>query len=156
MQISELLSEQYTVVGIPPGDKKSVISNLIDVLKGHPSVKDLEAVRTAVHDREAVMSTGVGNGLAIPHAKTSAVDDTVAVLAVTQGPVEFDAIDGEPVRILFLLVGTPESKSSHVRILSRISRLMNLKRFREQLLSAETGSDLLSFLSDRENQLRES
>ncbi len=155
MQICELLSEQYAVVGLPPGDKAAVVSSLIDVLDGHPLVNDLEVLRQAVLDREAVMSTGVGNGLALPHAKTPAVEGTVAVLATTREPVEFDSIDEEPVSILFLLAGTPESKSTHVRILSRISRLMNRSNFRESLLRAETGNEMLALLSDRENQLRD-
>jgi len=153
MQIQELLTSDTVVVGLPAGDKETVIAELVDLFDGNPAVKDLKALKTAVLERERVMSTGVGKGLALPHAKTSAVTDTVAALAITDGDVDFESLDGSPVRILFLLVGTPEAKSHHVRILSRISRLMNKDIVREKLLAAQTPEELMTILESSEKQL---
>jgi fructose PTS system EIIA component len=153
MQIQEFLTDKTVVVGLPAGSKETVISELVHLFEGNPAVKDLEAVERAVLDREQVMSTGVGKGLALPHAKTSAVSDTVAALAITDGDVDFDSLDSDPVRILFLLVGTPEAKSHHVRILSRVSRLMNKDIVRKQMMAANSAEDLMKILASSEKQL---
>lgn len=153
MQIHELLSEETIVVGLRAGKKESVLSEMVDLFKGNSAVTDLELVREAIMEREADMSTGVGKGFGLPHAKTTGVSSTIAALAVTDGNVEFDAIDGEPVRILFLLVGPPDSKSNHIRILSRISRLMNQDEVRDQILASDSATSLLELLEKSESQL---
>jgi len=153
MRISELLNEKNVVVPLVAEDKHSAISELIDVLAPDSKVEDLEAVRSAVFEREELMSTGVGKGLALPHAKTKGVRDTVAALGITSTPIEFEAVDSEPVRIVFLLVGPPDAKSSHVRILSRISRLMHRKDVRDGILGSKSTADLLKLLDQYEKQL---
>ena len=142
-------------VGLPGTTKEEVIGELIDLLDGHPAVQDLSRVREAVLGREAVMSTGVGKNLGLPHAKTSAVSETVAAFAVTQQPIDFDAIDDEPVRLVFLLVGTEAAKSEHIKILSRLSRLMNRDAFRRRLLSAATAEEVLSIFQEGEAVIAE-
>lgn len=153
MQINELLSIDSVAVGLSAGEKESVISLMVDLLANNPSVTDLEGVREAVLERERIMSTGVGKEIALPHAKTSAVTSTVAVLATTSRPVEFGSLDNRPVRILFLLVGNAESKSEHIRILSRISRLMNRDEFRSDLLASSSREELLQLLKQEELHL---
>ena len=153
MRISDLLSEEQIVIGFSPTDKNSTISQLVDVIATSSKVDDLEAIREAVFEREELMSTGVGKGLALPHAKTTGVLDTVAALAVLSTPVDFDAIDEEPVSIVFLLVGPPDSKSQHVRILSRISRLMNRQEIRERIIASTSPTELLTLLVQFEKQL---
>ncbi|GMQ82985.1 MAG: PTS sugar transporter subunit IIA [Rhodothermia bacterium] len=153
MQIHELLSAETTVVGLQAGTKESVLSEMVDLFDGHPAVTDLELIRDAILEREAEMSTGVGKGFGLPHAKTTGVSSTIAALAVIDGSVDFDAIDGDPVRILFLLVGPPDSQSQHVRILSRVSRLMNRDEVRDRFLASESAASLLELLEESENQL---
>jgi len=121
---------------------------LIDMVSDHPDVLDPAAVKEAVLEREAMMSTGVGKGLALPHAKTSAVQDMVAVLATTASPVDFGSLDNEPVEIVFMLLGRLDSKSLHVRILSRVSRLMNREEVRRKILLAQTSEDVLAILDE--------
>lgn len=152
-EIHQLLKRDTIRVGLPGETKEEVLNNLIDLLKGQPGVRDLEKVREAVFTREAVMSTGVGKGLALPHAKTDAVDRTVAALAVTAHPVDFGAIDDQPVRILFLLVGAEEAKTQHIKILSRISRLMNRDDFRKRLLQARDADEVLALMEEGELSL---
>ncbi len=152
-EIHQLLKRDTIRVGLPGETKEEVLNNLIDLLKGQPGVRDLEKVREAVFAREAVMSTGVGKGLALPHAKTDAVDRTVAALAITAQPVDFGAIDDKPVRILFLLVGAEEAKTQHIKILSRISRLMNRDDFRKRLLEARDADEVLALMEEGELSL---
>lgn len=153
LDIHQLLTPETVRVGLPGSRKEEVLENLIGLLEGHPAVKDLDAVRDAVFERERVMSTGVGKGLGLPHAKTSAVHENVAAFAVTRQPVDFGAIDNKAVRLVFLLVGTETAKSQHVKILSRISRLMNRDPFRERLLKARSAEEVLRFFEHEETHL---
>ncbi len=153
MQIRELLSEETVVVGLTTENKTTAIADVIELLANHGAIDDIEAVRAAVVEREALMSTGVGKGFALPHAKTRSVQASVAALAITEDPIEFDAVDGEPVRIIFLLVGPLDAKAQHVRILSRISRLMNRDDVREKFLSATTNTELLKLVEESESQI---
>lgn len=155
LEIHQLLRPGTVCVGLPGETKEEVINNLVDLLEGHPAVRDLEAVRRAVFERENVMSTGVGKSLGLPHAKTPAVQENVAAFAITKHPVPFGAIDGKPVRLLFLLVGTETAKSQHIKILSRISRLMNRDTFRDRLLSARDAGQVLHAFEEGEAQLFE-
>lgn len=146
--IYELLTPDSVRVGLAADDKTDVLNAVVDMLAGHPAVSDLEGVREAVFQREAVMSTGVGKGLALPHAKTPAVTSTVAAFATLSKPVPFDAIDDEPVQLVFLLLGTEEARSLHIKILSRISRLMNRGPLRDKLLRADSAANVLSIFQE--------
>lgn len=151
--ISSLLDETSVTVGLSGGDKGDVINRLVDLLHGNGRVDDLAKLRAAVHDRENRMSTGVGFGLALPHARTDAVNDTVAAFAVTREAAEFEAPDDEPVRLVFLLAGPRADMSRHVRILSRISRLMQQERLRSRLYAADTVDEILASFEEAEMAL---
>lgn len=155
LQIHQLLTPETIRVGLPGPTKEDLLNQLVDLLNHHAAVRDLEKVRAAVFQREQVMSTGVGKGLGLPHAKTTGVTETAAAFATTAEPVAFGAIDDEPVRLVFLLVGTEEAKSQHIKILSRISRLMNREAFRQRLLEAKTPDEMLVLFEEGELQLLE-
>ncbi len=121
------------------------------MIANDPLVNDVVAVKKAVIERENMMSTGVGKGLALPHAKTNAVGGMIGALVTTSEPVDFGALDNEPVRIVFLLVGKMDSKSLHVRILSRVSRVMNSEEVRKQILSSTSGTELLSIIAQHDD-----
>ena len=152
-QPHQLLTTDTVRVGLPGQTKDAVINALLDVAVTHPAVKDPEAMRQAVFEREQMMSTGVGKGLGLPHAKTQAVSETVAAFAITAEPVDFGAIDDQKVRLVFLLVGTEAAKSEHIKILSRISRLLNRDAFRERLLQARDAREVLALLEEGEMEL---
>jgi PTS system fructose-specific IIA component len=152
--IHQLLRPEHIRIGLEADSKPDLINRLVDLLGDHPSVDDLEAVRSATFAREAKMSTGVGKGLGLPHAKTSAATTTVAAFATTAAPVHFDAIDDEPVRMAFLLVGPQSDKSHHIKILGRISRLANRPAFRSDLLAARMPADVVDRFRDGEATLQ--
>lgn len=153
MQIHQLLTPETVRVGLEGDTKAAVLDNLVGLLTGEQRVKNLDEVRRAVLAREKVMSTGVGKRLALPHAKTGAVTETVAAFAITRQPIDYGAIDNEPVQLLFLLVGTEEAKSQHIKLLSRVSRLMNRDAFRERLLRAAEPGDVLQLFEEGEAEL---
>ena len=153
MELSQLLDLTNVIVGVDASDKDTLIHAVIDLIADRDEVTDADRMREAIIERESTMSTGVGKGLGLPHAKTSAVNGILAALAVTQEPVDFASMDNEPVRIVFLLVGTQDAKSQHVRILSRISRMMNQNDARERVLAAGSTEELLDVIQDIESQL---
>jgi PTS system fructose-specific IIA component len=144
-QIHQLLRPELVRVGLPGRTKQEVIDGLIDLLREHRGVTDLaRRVRQAILAREEVMSTGVGKGLGLPHAKTPALTDTVAAFAVTAQPVDFGAIDNQPVRLVFLLVGPEAAKTQHIR-----------DAFRKRLLEATSPAEILQLFEEGELQLAE-
>lgn len=124
---------------------------MVQLLENHPSVTDAERVLEDILERERMMSTGVGKGLALPHAKTAGVSETVGCFAVTARPIDFDAMDGEPVRLVFMLAGPEAARSKHIKILSHISRLLNRERLRKRILDCDTPADVLALFAEEED-----
>jgi fructose-specific phosphotransferase system IIA component len=143
MKIVDILEERFVAAQLPGTTKDQIIDAMIDLIAQSPKVADKAKVRTAVFDREQIMSTGVGNGFAIPHGKTDAVTDVVAAFAVTAEPIDYQSLDNRPVRLVFLLVGKESMVGPHIKLLSRISRLMNKEEFRNKLLSAGSHQEIL-------------
>jgi mannitol/fructose-specific phosphotransferase system IIA component (Ntr-type) len=103
-------------------------------------------------ERESVQSTGIGFGVAIPHGRSDAVRELSMVAGVSRYPVPFDAIDGEPVRLFFLIVGPEASAGLHVKILSRIARLVRRDAVRQQLLEAASADAFYHAILDAETR----
>lgn len=143
MKISDILNQEMVVTGLEGNSKNDIIDSMIDLVATSPKVLDKEKVRKAIFEREKIMSTGVGNGFAIPHGKTDAVSDIVAAFAVTEKPIDYDSLDEKPVRLVFLLVGKDNLVGPHIKLLSRISRLMNKEEFRRRLLDMKSPVEIL-------------
>jgi fructose-specific phosphotransferase system IIA component len=153
MNLFSLLDQTTVLPNYVVGSKKELINALVNALEEKmESEEQLEAVRKAVFEREKIMSTGVGKGLAIPHAKTKAVTENHATFALLDEPLDFDSIDGEPVRLVFLLVGPESNNSQHIKLLSRISRLMNSGSFRETILNCTSSEQILNAFQDEEEK----
>ena len=150
MKISDILTEETVITGLAGSTKKEIIDALIDCVAHSPLVLDREKVRKAIFEREQIMSTGVGNGFAIPHGKTDAVSDIVAAFAVTAEPIDYESLDEKPVRLVFLLVGKDNLVGPHIKLLSRISRLMNKEEFRRRLLELKTPKEILEAFRQEE------
>ncbi len=152
MKVSDLLKENFILTEFQSTDKEDVINELIDLYENDEKVIDIEQVRKSVLDREKIMSTGVGKGFAIPHGKTNAVKDILAAFGKSDTPIEYDSLDGKPVNLIFLLVGKDNLVSSHIKLLSRISRLMNKDDFRERLMEAKTAKEILKVFEEEEKE----
>ncbi len=150
MKISSILTEDLIQVNIPGDTKEDVINAVIDLAAKSNKVKDIDRVRHAIFEREKIMSTGVGKGFAIPHGKTDAVTDIVAAFGITENAIDYQSLDHEPVRLLFLLIGKDSLVGAHIKLLSRISRLMNKEELRTRLLKAKSPAEILSILREEE------
>jgi fructose-specific phosphotransferase system IIA component len=150
MKLFELLKEEFVVAQLQSSQKEDVINELINLFKNDPRVANLEKVREAVLEREKIMSTGVGKGFAIPHGKTAAVNDILAAFGKTKSPIEYQALDSQPVNLIFLLVGKDNLVSRHIKLLSRISRMMNKDDFRGKLIEASSKEDIIELFKKEE------
>jgi fructose-specific phosphotransferase system IIA component len=155
MKIIDILNESVVRTNLPGSSKEEVINAMIDLAGTQKQVVDKERMRTAILEREKIMSTGVGSGFAIPHGKTDAVSDIVAAFAVTALPIDYQSLDDQPVRLVFLLVGRDNMVGPHIKLLSRISRLMNKEDFRKQLLEAEAPKEVLEIFRKEEETFSE-
>ena len=150
MKLVELLKNDFLVSDLKGQNKEEVINELIDLFKDDERINDIEKVRSAVLEREKIMSTGVGKGFAIPHGKTNAVNEIIAAFGKTKRDVEYDALDGQPVHLVFLLVGKDNLVSTHIKLLSRISRMMNKDEFRQKLIDANNNDEIYEIFKQEE------
>jgi len=148
--LNELLTSERVRVPLRAESKQDLLRELVGLLHESGAVADAQGVLASVLQREEVLSTGVGSGVAIPHGKSGSVPELVMAAGVTRGPVDFDSLDGEPVRLVFLLVGPETAAGQHVKALSRISRLMRRDGFRERLLEARSAEDFMALLTEAE------
>ncbi len=155
MKVSDLLKKEYVVAQLEANTKEDVINNLIDLFKDDPRVEDIQKVREAVLEREKVMSTGVGKGFAIPHGKTNSVKEIIGAFGRIPQGINYEALDGKPVNLIFLLVGKDNLISTHIKLLSRISRLMNKDDFRNRLLEAKDNAEIIKLFSEEEEHFLE-
>ena len=150
MKVNELLDLKNILTEFKSENKNNVINELVDLLKDDKRVVDIEEVRKCVFEREEKMSTGVGKGFAIPHGKTNSVTDILAAFGKSKVPIEYNSLDGEPVHLVFLLIGKENLLAKHIKLLSRISRLMNNEEFRKRLIEAESKNAILQLFQEEE------
>ncbi|MFZ1977934.1 MAG: PTS sugar transporter subunit IIA [Bacteroidota bacterium] len=155
MKITDILNENVIRTNLPGTTKEEIINGMIDLVATQSHVVDKEKMRLAIFEREKIMSTGVGSGFAIPHGKTDAVSDIVAAFAVTAQAIDYQSLDDQPVRLVFLLVGRDNMVGPHIKLLSRISRLMNKEDFRRQLLEAKTSHEIFEIFQKEEESYAE-
>ena len=155
MKVSELLKPEFIISDLKGESKEEIINELVDLFKDDSRVEDIEKVRSAVLEREKVMSTGVGKGFAIPHGKTNAVKEIIGAFGKIKEGIDYESLDGNPVNLVFLLVGKDNLISTHIKLLSRISRLMNKDDFRHRLVEANSAEEIVKLFSEEEEHFLE-
>lgn len=151
MLLSQLLAPDRITVPLASRDKSSVLRELVDLLV-RSSGGDADDILHSVRDREECQSTGFGYGVAIPHARTPTLAGLNMVAGLAPDPIEYGALDGQPVRLIFLLVGPESAAGAQVRALSRIARLVRRDAVRDRLLKAASAEDFHLALLESEAQ----
>ena len=147
MQLTDILKPDCVKVPLDGASKPEVIEELLALLAAAGRLQEsYAAVRQAVFDREAIRSTGVGQGFALPHGKTPAITTMSLAIGRTAEPIGFDAIDGQPVSIVVLLVSPAQQTGQHIQALAHISRIMTDKGLRPRLWAASTAAALYKLL----------
>ena len=152
MKISEILSKQAIKIGITATTKEEALKELVDILTQVEDIGDSRSIVKALIERENLGSTGIGQGIAIPHGKTDKVKRLVAVLGISKPGVNFDALDGEPVYIFFLLVAPKATAGPHLKALAQISRLLRDSYFCELIRKCRTAEEVFNLVKNEEEK----
>ena len=150
MLLSELLTADRVRIPLGGRTKDDLLRELVELATAGEDPAVAAAVLAAVRQREGVQSTGIGEGIAVPHGKTSALAEMRMAAGAVAVPVDFDALDGAPVQLFFLLVGPESEAGGHVRALSRIARMVRREPIRAQLRAARTGEEFVRAIRDSE------
>jgi nitrogen PTS system EIIA component len=156
MGVSEILTiEHVSVAGPAEGvvtSKREAIHRLAVLLSRRQSVVTAEEIEQVLNERERLQSTGVGGGVAIPHGSIDRLERTLGAVLLCPKPIDFDAIDGAPVSILFAVVGPRRATGEHLKTLARVSRLLRDDHFRGRLVAAPTGRDAYNLIAAEEGR----
>ncbi len=150
MTLLDILSPNSTIVGLSADSKEGIIRELVESLEEGESISNREKVLQAVLKRENIMSTGIGDGIAIPHGKSDAVVQLTAALGTHKRGVDFEALDGEPAFVFFLLVSPANISGPHIKALARISRLLKNDDFKKSLIEATTADEIVAAIEKEE------
>ncbi len=153
MKITDILSKDCVLDDLKSKQKKDVLVEMVGIMKSLNKFEKSDKVVENLMEREALGSTGVGYGVAIPHTKIDDIDDLVGMFGRSKTGVDFDSLDGVPVKILFLLLTPKNSIGQHLKALARISSLLKDKLFRQELLEAEDASVIYKII-EREDKAR--
>ena len=147
MKLLDFLQKERIVPRLNARDKQGVLAELTEVLVSTGTIRSGREAVQVLLEREKLGSTGIGEGIAIPHGKLKELKDVIAVFGRSQDGVDFDSMDGAPVHLFFLLMAPENSASTHLKALARISRLLKDRGFREELLQAESQATLFEIVS---------
>ncbi len=152
MRILDFLNEKAVSADLKSKDKNSVIKELVDLLikSGQLKPKDKDPIVKVLLNREALGSTGIGQGIAIPHGKCEYASELIGAFGVSKSGIKFDSLDGEPSYIFFLLLAPIESSGPHLKALARISKLLKDKYFRDSLKSADSEKTLIKIIKEED------
>ncbi len=144
MKIESLLSRRCIVLNLELALKSQVIEKMLSIAADHPGVADIGRLRADVLRREQDMSTGIGKTLALPHAKSAGVTQPVLAFATLLKEIDFDSIDHEPVKIVFLLATPEEMLAEHLKLLGRITKLAGREDVRQRLVLAQSPDEVIA------------
>ena len=147
MNLKKVLSKESIVARLKAETKPAVIEELVDAIAWTGKIKNRDAALQAVLNREDKMSTGMQNGIAIPHGKTDAVEELLIAIAIKPDGVDFDAMDGQPCNI-FIMTLSPENRvGPHIQFLAEISKVLGNETLREKLINATSAEEILKILT---------
>lgn len=150
MRLRDLLDEAVVKVGLESVDKEECFEEMVDLLVRAGRIEGREGALEAVRQRETQGTTGIGEGVAVPHGKHTSITQLTAAMGTSTHGIEFDAVDGEPVHLVFLLLARSNDPGPHVRALAEISRLLQVPGIRRKLKEARTSGEILDVLEGEE------
>jgi PTS system nitrogen regulatory IIA component len=157
MGVSEILTVDHVSVATAAEgvvrSKPEALRRLSELLARRQTAVAAEDIERVLLDRERLQSTGVGGGVAIPHASLDRLDHTIGAVLLCPTPIDFDAIDGNPVSILFAVIGPKRATGEHLKTLARVSRLLRDDRFRERLVGAASGPAAFAMIAAEEGRV---
>jgi fructose-specific phosphotransferase system IIA component len=150
INLLDILSPACVKVPLAATTKRGVIEELVDMLASAGKVNDAQSLKDAVWTREQTRTTGIGLGLAIPHGKCAGMSGLAMAIGKPREPMNFESIDGQPVKLIVLLASPPDKQSDHIQALARISRLMNMEDFRNKAYATTSSEELFELFRAQE------
>jgi fructose PTS system EIIBC or EIIC component len=147
IKLSDLLNERFINLDLKGKTKKEIITELVDLISGSKKLKNKKALFEAILQREALGSTGIGDGIAIPHAKTKVTKGFILAFGRAAGGIDFGALDGEKTSLFFILASPEEEVGSHLKVLADISHLVKDKFIVSLLKKAKDKKEILKIIS---------
>lgn len=147
IKLSSILDSKSIQLNLEIDDKFKLIDNLVDLASNSGKIIDIGKAKFDVKEREDVMSTGVGKGIAIPHAKTESISSTVAAMITLKDGVDYKSLDKKNVNLAFLLLSEPVNIGNHLRLLSQISKLLNNESLRDRILDCQNENEVLEIIN---------
>lgn len=146
MKVSDIITPSRIEVRLSFQSKDELLRYLPEILARNGDLEDIDEVRKVIQRREGLMSTGIGQGIALPHGKSNSIHHTTAALVTLREPLDFDSLDGDPIQLAVILVGKEDQVSTHLKLLSKISRIVASDWFKHEALAAETPEQIHALL----------
>jgi PTS system nitrogen regulatory IIA component len=153
MKLSDYIDEERVICSLSSGNKDDVLKEMVEFLNSKGVLENAQLTLSALTEREKLGSTGVGEEIAIPHAKLSDMDDLVIMIAISREGVDFDSVDGKDVKIFFLVLAPEKQMNLHLKTLARISRLVKITDFKDRVLSVSGTAEICAVLEEEEAKL---
>ncbi len=153
MDIKELIAKEYIIEDLKSKTKREVLVELAEVFKKGNIEADYDSMVEVLLEREKLGSTGIGDGIAIPHGKLAGLENLIISFGRSREGVGFDSLDGNPVYIFFLLMAPENSAGQHLKALAKISRMLKDKDFRKGLIEAESPEEMYNLIIEKDKTL---
>jgi len=152
MKIVDLLKKDYIVEELVSSGKQEVLEELSQRILKHNRTFYPEAMIRTLMDREKLGSTGIGEGIAIPHGRLDGLEEVIVAFGRSLRGVDFDALDGKPVYLFFLLLAPERAATDHLKVLARISRMLKDLNFRSRLMEAPSRDEIYQIITEKDGQ----
>jgi len=153
MKLSEIITRQSVIANLKARDKAGVLRELADVICTAESSIDKDALVKVLEEREKLGSTGIGDGVAIPHGKLNGIDKPLMSFGRSKSGVDFDSMDTQPVHLFFLLVAPENSAGAHLKVLAKIARMLKNSNLRKRLLEAKDEDEIYNIIVQSDEEL---
>ena len=150
MKLSDALTSDRIQLNLSSSDKTSAIEEMIEVVTPSMGSADPEAILRNVLDREAIQTTGLGRGVAIPHGQSDDITGVAAALGISQSGLDFEAIDGLPVNLVFLILSSPDAVPAYLSVLSRTARIFGKEEMRQKVMAAASAVEIIDLIRQQE------
>lgn len=152
MKITEMLKREFVLEQLKAANKRDALAELAGVFAQGRINVDTEAMLHVLLERERLGSTGIGDGIAIPHGKLPGLEEMVVSFGRSREGIAFEAMDGKPVHLFFLLMAPENSAGQHLKALAKISRMLKDANFRKNLLEAKMHEDLFRIIAEKDDE----
>lgn len=153
MRLAEILRESSVIADIKGVTKREILFEMVETLKNARLIDDIDSVVDIIMEREKLGSTGIGDGVAIPHGKMKKLNTILCVAGRSKEGVNFDAVDRQPVHIFFLVLAPEDSASMHLKVLSRISKVLRDQSFRKKMLKLADAHEIYTNIIEADDKL---